>query len=140
MASTFPLKLVTPTGVVYEGEAAQVTAANPVGEFGVLAEHVNFITSLVPYVLAIRLADGAVHHYVVGGGLAEVKDGTMTVLADSAEQPDAIDRATVASDLEAAEAKISKMSTYDAEHESAYYEVLLARARLSGAELEASGR
>ena len=48
MAATFPFTLVTPTGVVAEGQAEQVTAIGPLGEFGVLADHINFITSLVP--------------------------------------------------------------------------------------------
>jgi F-type H+-transporting ATPase subunit epsilon len=138
MASTFPLQLVTPTGVVYQGEAAQVMAANPLGEFGVLAEHVNFITSLVPCVLEIRLADGTAHHYVIAGGLAEVKDGAMTVLADSAEEPQAINRTVVEGELEAAEAKISQMSAYAADYEGAHHDVLLARARIRGTELRPS--
>src|SRR5690348_17616188 len=90
MANTFALKVVTPTGIVFEGEAEEVTAENPIGQFGVLPEHINFITSLVPCILEIRLAGGEKLYYVVSGGLAEVKDGAMTVLADSAEEPGTI--------------------------------------------------
>ena len=87
MAETFPLELVTPTGIAYQGEVVEVTAWNPLGQFGVLAEHINFITSLVPGIVEVKLADGGMLYYVVSGGLAEVKDGKMTILADSAEEP-----------------------------------------------------
>ena len=58
MATTFAFKLVTPTGVLFDGQAEQVNAVNPLGEFGVLADHTNYITSLVPGLLTIRTADG----------------------------------------------------------------------------------
>ena len=91
MASTFPFRLVTPTGIVFEGDALEVSAIGPLGEFGVLPEHINFITSLVPGVLEAKLPDGTAMHWVVSGGLAEVKDSVMTVLASSAESPEKVD-------------------------------------------------
>ncbi len=91
MAETFQLRLVTPTGVVFEGPVTEVTAHSPLGEFGVLALHINYITSLVPGLLRADRENGAADHWVVSGGLAEVKDGAMTVLASGAETPDKVD-------------------------------------------------
>ena len=105
MAATFPFRLVTPTGIVFEGDAAEVSAIGPLGEFGILPEHINFITSLVPGVLEARLPDGTAMHWVVSGGLAEVKDSVLTVLASSAESPERIDGA-------AATPKSSKPTKY----------------------------
>ena len=51
MATTFAFKFVTPTGVLFDGQAEQVNAVNPLGEFGILADHTNYITSLVPGLL-----------------------------------------------------------------------------------------
>lgn len=65
MAAAFPFRLVTPTGIVFEGDAAEVSAIGPLGEFGILPEHINFITSLVPGVLEARLPDGTAMHWVV---------------------------------------------------------------------------
>ena len=87
MAASFQFRLITPTGVVFEGSVEEVSAIGPLGEFGVLADHINFITSLVPGVLEARLAEGRAMHWVVSGGLAEVKDGVLTMLASSAETP-----------------------------------------------------
>ena len=107
MASTFPFRLVTPTGVVFEGDAAEVSAVGPLGEFGVLPDHINFITSLVPGVLEARLPDGTSMHWVVSGGLAEVKDSVMTVLANSAESPQTIDASAAAEQVQQADQKFS---------------------------------
>ena len=93
MAENFPVKVVTPTGVVFEGRARQVTATGPRGEFGVLPDHINFITSLTPGLLKIEKEDGTVEAWVISGGLTEVKDGAMTVLASDAQTPVSINRA-----------------------------------------------
>lgn len=129
MAETFPLQLVTPTGVVYQGDVEEVTAWNPIGQFGVLPEHINFITSLVPGVLEIKLPGGAMRYYVVSGGLAEVKDGAMTVLADSAEEPGAIEVEAVEIEVREIEGKIAEISMYAEEYETTQHDLLLARAR-----------
>jgi len=133
MATTFALQLVTPTGIVFEGEVEEVTAIGPLGQFGVLAEHINFITSLLPGALEIERAGGAKEVWVISGGLAEVRDGAMTVLASGAEAPAAIDRAAALSDEQAADQKIATMSFYDAEYPAAQDAQLLARARAEAA-------
>jgi F-type H+-transporting ATPase subunit epsilon len=139
MAETFALELVTPTGIAYRGEVEEVTAWNPIGQFGVLPNHINFITSLVPGVVEIKLPGGAMLYYVVSGGLAEVKDGKMTILADSAEEPATIDVAAVEIDLREVEGKITAISMYAEEFEITQHDLLLARARHRAAtELRAS--
>jgi F-type H+-transporting ATPase subunit epsilon len=129
MANTFALKVVTPTGIVFEGDAEEVTAVNPIGQFGVLPEHINFITSLVPGILEIRLAGGEKRYYVVSGGLAEVKDGAMTVLADSAEEPGAIKVEEVEVQVREVEGRLLEISMYADEYELAHHDLMLAHAR-----------
>jgi len=129
MAETFPLELVTPTGIAYQGEVVEVTAWNPLGQFGVLAEHINYITSLVPGVVEVKLPDGGMLYYVVSGGLAEVKAGKMTILADSAEEPRMIDLAGVEGMLREIELQIAELSMYEEGYELKQHDLLLARAR-----------
>jgi len=138
MASTFQVRIVTPTGVVFEGEVEQVSAVGPLGEFGVLAEHINFITSLVPGILEARLAGGESKHWIVSGGLAEVKDGVMTVLASSAELPENVDASAAAAEVKQADEKFSSLSFYDPNYGPAQDALLLARARSSAASLKSS--
>ncbi len=139
MAKTFPFKLLTPTGIVYEGGAEEVTAISPLGQFGVLAEHINFITSLEPGILELRLPDGTARQYVVSGGLVEVTNGAMTVLAESVEDSRKItDRAGVTAALAGAEAKLAGMSMYAEGYEEAHHGLMLARARKEASELQPS--
>ena len=133
MATTFPVKLVTPTGIVFEGDAKEVSAIGPLGEFGVLPEHINFITSLVPGILEVRIADDTARRWIVSGGLAEVKDGVMTVLASSAESPETVDATTAAEQVQQADQKFSNMSYYDPDYAAALEALQLARTRASAA-------
>jgi F-type H+-transporting ATPase subunit epsilon len=135
MAETFSFRLIAPTGVVYEGPVQHVIAVGPSGEFGVLANHVNYITSVLPCVVTLQLANGAVNEYLVTGGLAEVKDGAMTMLADEAIPVAAIDPIAAAPEVQAAEAKLSHMSFYDPGYGEAEQALKLARTRAEIAHL-----
>jgi F-type H+-transporting ATPase subunit epsilon len=140
MAATFPVRLVTPTGIVFEGEVEEVSAIGPLGEFGVLPDHINFITSLVPGLLEARLPDGAKMHWVVSGGLAEVKDGVMTVLASSAESPQSVDAAAASAEVQQADEQFSTLSFYDPSYQAANEALQLARARVEAANLKPPAR
>jgi F-type H+-transporting ATPase subunit epsilon len=140
MAATFPFGLVTPTGIVFEGDAAEVSAIGPLGEFGILPEHINFITSLVPGVLEARLPDGSAMHWVVSGGLAEVKDSVLTVLASSAESPERIDSAAAAAEVQQADEVFSNTSFYDPSYAAAQDALKLAQARVEAANLKVAPR
>ncbi len=140
MAGTFSFTLVTPTGVVAEGQAEEVSAIGPLGEFGVLPDHINFITSLVPGVLEARLPEGVAMHWVVSGGLAEVKDGVLTVLASSAESPESIDASKAAAQVRQADEIFSSLSFYDPEYAPAQEALMLARARVEAAALKPTPR
>jgi F-type H+-transporting ATPase subunit epsilon len=130
MAEYFPLTLVTPTGVVFEGEVRQVTAVGPLGEFGVLADHINFITSLVPGIMRIDKRDGGSEVWVISGGLTEVKDGAVTVLASGAQSPASIDRAQAEAEEREANQKMASISFYDPGFPAVEESLLLARARI----------
>ena len=129
MADTFPFHLIAPTGIVYEGPVEQVIAVGALGEFGVLANHVNYITSIQPCVVTLRLGDGSVNEYLVTGGLAEVKDGEMTMLADDAMPVASVDPIAAAPEVQAAEEKLSQLSFYDPGYVEAERAAALARTR-----------
>ena len=140
MASTFKFRLVTPTGIVFEGDAAEVSAIGPLGEFGVLPEHINFITSLVPGVLEAQLPDGSKMHWVVSGGLAEVKDSVLTVLASSAESPETIDASAAKTEAKEADENFSTMSFYDPNYPGTQEALKLAEARVEATALKLTAR
>ena len=135
MATEFQLRLVTPTGVVFDGAVQQVDAVNPLGEFGVLADHVDYITALVPGLLTITLPDGTRHFYLVAGGIAEVRQGAMTVLADDAVLPAPADEAALSLAAQSAQEKLAGLSLYDASYVEAADEIVLLRARIRASQL-----
>jgi F-type H+-transporting ATPase subunit epsilon len=135
MAEAFPFRLIAPAGIVYEGPVEQVIAVGALGEFGVLANHTNYITSILPCVVTLQLGDGSVTEYMVTGGLAEVKDGAMTMLADEATPVAAVDPIAAAPEALAAEAKFSQMSFYDPGYSEAEQTLKLARTRAEIAHL-----
>jgi F0F1-type ATP synthase epsilon subunit len=91
-------------------------------------------------VLEARIPDGAAMHWVVSGGLAEVKDGVMTVLASSAESPESIDANTAAAQVQDADEKFSNLSFYDSDYAPAQEALMLARARVEAAALKSAPR
>ena len=129
MADTFQFKLVTPTGVLFDGAVEQVTAVGALGEFGVLPLHTNFITSLVPGILTLKLGEGSYLEFLLAGGLAEVKDGVMTILALEADPPDKVDSAAAAGTVAAAADRLSQMSMFDPGYEDAAQALAVARVR-----------
>jgi F-type H+-transporting ATPase subunit epsilon len=135
MADTFPFRLIAPTGIIYEGPVEQVIAVGALGEFGVLANHVNYITSILPCVVTLRPGDGSVDEFVVTGGLAEVKDGAMTMLADEAMPVAAVDPVAAAPEVRAAQAELSQLSFYDPGYAEAEQALRLARTRAEIAHL-----
>jgi|ERR1700677_3892713 F-type H+-transporting ATPase subunit epsilon len=129
MADTFQFKLVTPTGVLFDGAVEQVTAVGALGEFGVLPLHTNFITSLVPGILTLKLSESSYNEFLLAGGLAEVKDGVMTVLAIEAQTPNAVDTAAALHEIGPAEERLSHMSMFDPQYEDAAQALNFARVR-----------
>lgn len=127
MADTFLFRLVTPTGVLFDGPVEQVTAVGALGEFGVLPLHINYITSLVPGVLTIKVNEGRFEELWLAGGLAEVKDGVMTVLATDALQPQQIDIQKATSEVPVADAKVAGLSFYDLGYPEAVQAAQVAR-------------
>ena len=75
------LELVTPDKKVFEGEATSVKMPGSMGEFEVLNNHAALISSLGKGKVVIKSSEGA--EYVVDGGVAEVKDNKVIILAET---------------------------------------------------------
>ncbi len=90
MASTFKLRIVTPERELLDQEVETVVAPGAAGEFGVLPDHIAFLTTLSPGRL-IYQSEGRRQALAIFGGYAQVVDNVMTVLADGAETAAEID-------------------------------------------------
>jgi F-type H+-transporting ATPase subunit epsilon len=83
MASVLALRLVTPTQVVFDGDAELVIAVTTEGEEGILPRHAPFLAALKPGVLRANVLRRAQD----GGGAASrlelaTNEGFMEVLPD----------------------------------------------------------
>ena len=112
MATAFQLRIVTPSRLLLDEEVREVTAPGTVGEFGVLPDHITFLTSLEIGALSFRTERGA-RRIALRGGFAEVANNVMTVLADDAAFAEDIDPARARTDLQNAEAQLKDLSPLD---------------------------
>ncbi|MBV8345198.1 MAG: ATP synthase F1 subunit epsilon [Candidatus Eremiobacteraeota bacterium] len=105
MPSTLPFRLVTPTQIVFDGDAELVIAVTTEGEEGILPRHAPFLAALKPGVLRGNvLADGAATRLELAtsdGFMQALPDG-VTVLVDEAVRFEEIDVAEVREELQAA--------------------------------------
>ena len=78
-------ELVTPEKLVMSEDVHMVVVPGTEGEFGVLAGHAPFMSTLRDGELSVyRTAGGAPEKIAVSGGFAEVGERGLTVLAESA--------------------------------------------------------
>ena len=107
MAGTFKFELVTPERMALSEDAAQVVVPGVEGEFTVLPGHAPVISALRPGIIDVTLPDARKTRIFVKGGFADVDAGHLTVLAERALDVAAMDAATIAAELETAEADLA---------------------------------
>ncbi len=90
MAEKLQLEVVTPDRLVLSESVDIVMAIGSLGEFGILPNHVPFLTPLMAGELRYR-KDNKLDYLVVTGGFAEVSQNKVTVLAEAAEKAREID-------------------------------------------------
>ena len=84
------LEIVTPDKLVLSQDVDYVGAPGLLGEFGVMANHIPFLSALGIGSLMYK-AGGKANYVFVSGGFAEVSGNKVTVLAEVAERPEDID-------------------------------------------------
>jgi len=91
MAENIRLEVVTPEQSVVSEGAQIVMAPGTLGEFGVLAGHTPFLTTLKTGALKYKDESGRERFVFISGGFAEALPDRVTVLAESAERRKNID-------------------------------------------------
>jgi len=94
------LKFVTPEKVVFEDDVTQVIAPTAAGQITILPNHAALVANLEPGELIIN-HNGDRQPMVVSGGLIEIGQNQVIVMADTAEQIHEVDldRAQKAAEL-----------------------------------------
>ena len=113
--ATFHFDLVSPEKLAFSGEVDQVDVPGVEGDFGVLAGHAPVIAAIRPGILVVT-SGGTHQKIIVLGGLAEVSDKGLTVLADTATSIKDLDRQAFAGQIADMEAKLAEKEGSELDH------------------------
>ncbi len=111
------VNVVTPAGLVYDHHAAIVVARTTAGELGILPKHAPIIVPLTIDEVRVKRTDSDTHvdWIAVNGGIMEVRDNVVSIVADSAERTDIdglrAERAKQRAERQIEEAKQNKIRT-----------------------------
>src|SRR6478672_6358294 len=89
--ATFHFDLVSPEKLAFSGEVDQVDIPGVEGDFGVLAGHAPVISAIRPGILTV-FSGGTQEKVIVLGGVAEMSEKGLTVLANVATSIVDLDR------------------------------------------------
>ncbi|SFL42027.1 ATP synthase F1 subcomplex epsilon subunit [Bradyrhizobium sp. NFR13] len=105
--ATFHFDLVSPEKLAFAGQVDQVDIPGVAGDLGVMAGHAPLVAALRPGIMVVT-AGGTQQKIIVLGGLAEVSDKGLTVLAEVATSIEELDREAFASQIAEMEEKLAE--------------------------------
>ena len=111
---TFELEIVTPNGVIFNGQAQETTLPGSEGEFGVLPQHVSLVTPLTAGVIDFIKEDGNKESIVINWGYVNVAVNRVCVLVQGAVALKGSDESEVAKALSEAKELIKGASDNNA--------------------------
>ncbi|MCW2602953.1 MAG: atpC [Pseudonocardiales bacterium] len=105
--ATMQVELVAVERPIWSGAATMVIARTSEGEIGILPGHSPLLAVLeAGWVVRIKPEAGGELRFAVHGGFLAVRDGSVSILAESAESDDEIDLASARQELEEAERQL----------------------------------
>ena len=86
----FHLKIVTPDGLIFDGQAEELIVRTTSGDVAILARHINYVAAL-GMGRAVVVASGNRRAAACIGGMLSVVDGEVTLVPTTFEWADKID-------------------------------------------------
>ena len=120
--TSFPLKIVTPDGLEFDGQAEELIVRTTTGDLGILAGHINCVAPL-GMGRATIITEGKKRYAACIGGMLSVVGGNVTLVPTTFEWADEIDTARVDASYARAQSVLSNKSASEAD-------IKLAQARL----------
>ena len=90
--TAFPLKILTPDGVAYDGTVTAVSCRTIDGQIQLLANHIDYTTALGMGEAHITREDGTKRRAACMGGMVSMIDGECRLLATTCEWAEEIDK------------------------------------------------
>ncbi len=88
----FELRILAADRVFYQGEAESLVIPTGDGKYGILANHENTVIGIAIGQAEFTDGDGKRQAAVLSSGICMIEDNTVTVLIETAERPEEIDR------------------------------------------------
>lgn len=110
----FQLKIVTPDGLIYDGQAEELVVRTTSGYLGILAGHINCVAPL-GMGRATVIIDGKRRYAACIGGMVSVVGGDVTLVPTTFEWAESIDAARAEAAQQRAEAILHKKDASDTE-------------------------
>ena len=110
----FPLKIVTPDGIKFDGQVEELVVRTTTGDLGILAGHINCVAPL-GMGLATAITDGKKRYGACIGGMVCVLDGAVSLVPTSFEWAEDIDLPRAEASYEKAQETLHKKNAPQAE-------------------------
>lgn len=110
---TFKLEIVTPEGLIFDGDVHTVTFPGAEGEFGVLPEHASLVSLLGTGVIEIEHNAGTHDSIVIDSGYVKVEETKTLVVVEGAVAIAGETESEIAKAIADAKRLIDKSSTSD---------------------------
>lgn len=128
--STFPLRVGTPDGLLFEGEVERVVCRTISGDLAILPGHCNYCTALGMGEAYIVLEDGTKRSAACIGGMLSMMNGVCRVLATTWEWEEDIDEERASQAKKRAEKLLAQGGLTDKEYKIAQAKLQRALVRL----------
>ncbi len=102
------LRVLAPDKSVFDEKVEEVILPSTTGLLGILPGHISMVTAIGIGVLKVRKSNGSWNSIALMGGFAEVESDDVTVLVNSAELGENINKASVEKEFEKAQNELSK--------------------------------
>ncbi|HAG14721.1 MAG TPA: ATP synthase F1 subunit epsilon [Ruminococcus sp.] len=89
--SVFPMQIITPEKVFFDGEVQRVVVRTTEGDVGILAKHEKYVAALPSGPIKITLPDGTERIAALSGGAVKVSPDRTAILANAVEWAEDID-------------------------------------------------
>ena len=107
-----PLKIVTPDGLLFDGEAEEILVRTTSGDAAILAGHINYVAPL-GMGRAVVISGGNRRTAACIGGMLSVVDGAVTLVPTTFEWAESIDLSRAAASLQRADKVLHDKASSD---------------------------
>jgi len=130
MADKIQFDLVSPERLLMSAAVEMVVIPGAEGDFGVLAGHAPFISTIRPGIIEVHDDGKVTERIFIGSGFVEVVPERCTVLAEDAAPLDQLDRSRIEDEIKILQSDLSE-ATQEAERAVLTRKIEIAETKLS---------